>query len=60
VTEEVKRRALRIMLPARQTDLVSVNAIHRTEHRGSRRVRALVEHLRVAYEPSDSLARAAR
>jgi DNA-binding transcriptional LysR family regulator len=44
VTEEVKRRALRMVLPAWQTDLVSVNAIHRTEHRGSRRVRALVEH----------------
>jgi DNA-binding transcriptional LysR family regulator len=54
VAEEVKRRALRIVLPAWQTAPVSVNALHRTEHRGTLRVRAFVDHMRAAYEPQQT------
>jgi DNA-binding transcriptional LysR family regulator len=54
VSDEVTRRALRILLGAWQTEPVPVNAIHRTEHRGSRRVRALVDHLRAAYAPASN------
>jgi DNA-binding transcriptional LysR family regulator len=49
VADEVERRALRVLLSGWQTEPVPVNAIHRTEHRGSRRVRALIDHLRAAY-----------
>jgi len=49
VADLVRTRALRVLLRDWQTDLVAVNAIHRTEHRGAPLVRALVEHLRAAY-----------
>jgi len=50
--EELERRALRLVLPGWETEPVAVRALHRREHRGSARVRALVEHLRAAYERS--------
>ena len=46
VTDELKRRRLRPVLNGWRTDAVPVHALFRTEHRGSRRVRALVDHLR--------------
>jgi DNA-binding transcriptional LysR family regulator len=46
VTDELKRRMLRPVLDGWRTGAVPVYALFRTEHRGSRRVRALVEHLR--------------
>jgi DNA-binding transcriptional LysR family regulator len=49
VGEEVQRRALRIVLPSWHTEPVPVTAIHRTAHRGTTRVRALLDHLRAAY-----------
>lgn len=50
VTDEIRRRALRVVLSAWGTEPVTVNAIHRTAHRGAPRVRALIEHLRSVYE----------
>ncbi len=52
VGEEIERRALRLVLPGWQTEPVAVRALHRREHRGSARVRALIEHLRDAYSRS--------
>jgi DNA-binding transcriptional LysR family regulator len=49
VTEQTRSRALRVVLPAWRSAPVSVYALHRTEHRGTRAVRALVEHLRAVY-----------
>jgi DNA-binding transcriptional LysR family regulator len=49
VTEEVRRRALRIVLPGWNTGPVHVHAIHRAEQRGAPRIRALVDHLRAVY-----------
>jgi DNA-binding transcriptional LysR family regulator len=49
VDEDLERRALRLVLPGWETEPVAVRALHRREHRGSSRVRALVEHLRAAY-----------
>jgi DNA-binding transcriptional LysR family regulator len=49
VADEVRRRALCVVLPAWRTEPVPVSALHRTEHRGAPRVRAFVEHLRDAY-----------
>jgi DNA-binding transcriptional LysR family regulator len=46
VAGEVRRRALRFVLPAWQGEPVPVNAIYRVEQRGAPRVRALIEHLR--------------
>jgi DNA-binding transcriptional LysR family regulator len=48
VADEVRRRTLRVLLPSWKGEVVDVNAIHRTAHRGAPRVRALVEHLRNA------------
>ena len=52
VDEDLERRALRLVLPGWETAPVAVRALHRREHRGSARVRALVEHLRAAYRRS--------
>jgi DNA-binding transcriptional LysR family regulator len=52
VDEDLERRALRLVLPGWETEPVAVHALHRREHRGSARVRALVEHLRAAYSRS--------
>ena len=52
VDEDLQRRALRLVLPGWETEPVAVHALHRREHRGSARVRALVEHLRAAYRRS--------
>lgn len=49
VADDVKRRGLRILLPDWRTEAVNVSAVHRIEHRGAPRVRALVDHLREAY-----------
>ncbi|HEX4339985.1 MAG TPA: LysR family transcriptional regulator [Polyangiaceae bacterium] len=49
VAGDVKSGALRRVLPSWTTDPVTVHALHRTIHRGSPRVKALVEHLRTAY-----------
>jgi hypothetical protein len=51
--EEVKRRALHVILAPWQTEPVPVIALHRTGHRGEPRVRALIDHLRAAYEPAN-------
>ena len=48
VAVAVERRALRVLLPEWRSLPVEVHAIHRTEHRGAPRVRALVDHLRAA------------
>ncbi len=53
VTDEVRARSLRVVLPAWHTEPVSVHALYRTAQRGSARVRALIDHLRAAYaEPA--------
>ncbi len=52
VEEDLERRTLRLLLPGWETEPVAVRALHRREHRGSARVRALVEHLREAYRRS--------
>jgi len=52
VDEDLERRALRLVLPGWETEPVAVRALYRREHRGSARVRALVEHLRAAYRRS--------
>jgi DNA-binding transcriptional LysR family regulator len=49
VRKDVEERTLRVVLRGWQSEPVSVSAIHRTEHRGSARVRALIEHLRAQY-----------
>jgi DNA-binding transcriptional LysR family regulator len=49
VAEETRNKALRVVLPEWRVAPVTVYALHRTEHRGTRAVRALVEHLRAAY-----------
>jgi DNA-binding transcriptional LysR family regulator len=49
VDEDLEQRALRRVLPGWETEPVAVRALHRREHRGAARVRALVEHLRTAY-----------
>src|SRR4029077_20959986 len=49
VAEQTRSKALRVVLPAWRSALVNVYALHRTEHRGARAVRALVEHLRAMY-----------
>jgi DNA-binding transcriptional LysR family regulator len=52
VVDQTRIEALRVVLPAWRGPPVNVYAIHRTEHRGTRAVRALVEHLRAAYLPA--------
>jgi DNA-binding transcriptional LysR family regulator len=54
VVDQTRSKALRVVLPAWRGPPVNVYAIHRTEHRGTRAVRALVEHLRAAYLPTGS------
>jgi len=49
VAQAVKRRALRVLLASWQSEPVWVNALFRTAQRGSRAVRAFIEHLRAAY-----------
>jgi DNA-binding transcriptional LysR family regulator len=49
VREELEHGALRLVLPGWESHPVPVHALHRREHRGSARVRALVGHLRAAY-----------
>jgi DNA-binding transcriptional LysR family regulator len=49
VMNDVRRRALRLLLPGWQSEPVPVNAIHRTKQRGAPRLRAFVDHLRDAY-----------
>jgi DNA-binding transcriptional LysR family regulator len=49
VTEQTRSKALRVVLPAWRSAPVNVYALHRTEHRGTRAVRAFVEHLRAVY-----------
>jgi DNA-binding transcriptional LysR family regulator len=52
VEEQTRSKTLRVVLPAWRGGPVNVYALHRTEHRGTRAVRALVEHLRAAYLPA--------
>jgi DNA-binding transcriptional LysR family regulator len=52
VSEQTRSKALRVVLSAWRSAPVNVYALHRTEHRGTRAVRALVEHLRAAYLPA--------
>lgn len=49
VEDEIERGALRIVLRGWETEPVQVRGLHRREHRGSARVRALLEHLQAAY-----------
>jgi DNA-binding transcriptional LysR family regulator len=49
VMNDVRRRALHVILPDWRSEPVPVNAIHRTKQRGALRLRAFVEHLRQAY-----------
>jgi DNA-binding transcriptional LysR family regulator len=49
VAEQTRSNALRVVLPGWRGTPVKVYALHRTEHRGTGAVRALVEHLRTAY-----------
>jgi DNA-binding transcriptional LysR family regulator len=49
VMNDLRRRALRVILPGWQSEPVPVNAIHRTKQRGAPRLRAFVDHLRQAY-----------
>lgn len=49
VINEIRRGALRFVLPAWHTEPVPVNAIHRAQQRGAVRIRAFVDHLRAAY-----------
>jgi DNA-binding transcriptional LysR family regulator len=55
VEDDVARGSLRVVLPGWEAGLVTVNALHRTEHRGAPRVRTFIEHLRRTY--ADRLAR---
>jgi DNA-binding transcriptional LysR family regulator len=48
VREPLRQGALRPVLGAWQTELVTATAIHRTEQRGAPRVRTLIDHLRAA------------
>jgi DNA-binding transcriptional LysR family regulator len=48
VEEQTRSDALRVVLPAWRGGKVNVYALHRTEHRNTRAVRAFVEHLRAA------------
>jgi DNA-binding transcriptional LysR family regulator len=52
VSEQTKSNALRVVLSAWGSAPVNVYALHRTEHRRTRAVRALVDHLRAAYLPA--------
>ena len=49
VTDQLRRRTLRVLLPDWHSEVVPVNAIHRIKHRGASRIRAFVDHLRNAY-----------
>jgi len=49
VVDQVRRRALRVVLPGWQTEPVTVSALYRLQLRGSPRVRALIAHLQAAY-----------
>ncbi len=49
VEDEIERGALRIVLRGWETERVQVRGLHRRGHRGSARVRALLEHLQAAY-----------
>jgi DNA-binding transcriptional LysR family regulator len=49
VADDVQRRALRVILARWRTESVGVHAIYRTAHRGSSRIRALIDELRIAY-----------
>ena len=49
VHRSVQQGVLRVVLPGWQSDPVLVSAIHRKEHRGTKRVRALIEHLKIQY-----------
>jgi DNA-binding transcriptional LysR family regulator len=53
VPEELASGALRTVLPGWHNGPVEVNALHRTQHRGTPRVLALIDHLRAAYAPSE-------
>ena len=52
VAEQMRSNVLRRVLAVWNGGPVNVYALHRTEHRGTRAVRALVEHLRAAYLPA--------
>jgi DNA-binding transcriptional LysR family regulator len=54
VAERTRSRVLRVVLPAWRSAPVNVYALHRTEYRGARAVRALIEHLRAEYLKSSS------
>ena len=50
VRDDVARGALQVLLPAFRSREVTVLALHRSELRGTARVRALVTHLRAAWK----------
>ena len=49
VADDLRRGALRHVLPAWQSESVTANAIFRSKHKEAPRIRMLVEHLRRAY-----------
>jgi DNA-binding transcriptional LysR family regulator len=49
VAEQTLSETLRVVLPSWRSAPVGVYALHRTEHRSTRAVRALVDHLRAVY-----------
>jgi DNA-binding transcriptional LysR family regulator len=49
VRDDIRRRALRHVLPGWHSEAITVHALHRTTRRGEERVRVLVAHLRAAY-----------
>jgi DNA-binding transcriptional LysR family regulator len=51
VADEVRSGALRVILPSWEAPEVTVNALHRSDQRGSPRVVALIEHLRATCAP---------
>ena len=49
VADDVRRGALRHVLPPWQTESVTANAVYRSKHEEAPRIRMLIEHLRHAY-----------
>ena len=50
VRDAVARGELRVLCPGWRSQSVVVHALHRTVHRGEQRVRALIAHLKAAYQ----------
>ena len=53
VTEDLRARRLRHLLPGWESEPVVIHALYRAAHRNERRVRLLVDHLRAVYAASE-------